>query len=52
MDAIGASAALVVPAIPDVGRTTVGRHQLEGVPVHRTAFAIRRTPSATRTWRR
>src|SRR5262245_61033449 len=40
MDAVGAPLAIVLPAIPDVGRTTVGGRQLhEGVPVHETAFA-------------
>src|SRR5262249_28860492 len=40
MDALGAQEAFVVPAIPEVGRTTVGGEQLiGGVPVHRTAFA-------------
>ncbi len=40
MDATGAVRAFVLPAIPEVGRTTVGGEQLiDGVPVHRTAFA-------------
>jgi uncharacterized protein YgbK (DUF1537 family) len=40
MDAIGAELALVVPAIPDAGRTTVdGRQLVDGVPVDETAFA-------------
>ena len=40
MDAVGAALAIVLPAIPDVGRTTVGGRQLiDGVPVHETAFA-------------
>src|SRR5262249_19752978 len=39
MDALGAAEAFVLPAIPEVGRTTVGSVQLiDGVPVHRTAF--------------
>ena len=40
MDAVGAQRAFVLPAIPEVGRTTVGGEQrIDGVPVHRTAFA-------------
>src|SRR5262249_29174146 len=40
MDAVSAALAIVLPAIPDVGRTTVGGRQLiDGVPVHETAFA-------------
>jgi uncharacterized protein YgbK (DUF1537 family) len=40
MDASGADVALVLPAIPDAGRTTVGGRQLaDGTPVHETAFA-------------
>jgi uncharacterized protein YgbK (DUF1537 family) len=40
LDALGAAQAFVLPAIPEVGRTTVGGEQLvDGVPVHRTAFA-------------
>ena len=40
MDAVGAGLALVLPAIPEVGRTTVGGRQLvDGIPVHETAFA-------------
>ncbi len=40
MGAVGAALAIVLPAIPDVGRTTVGGRQLhEGIPVHETAFA-------------
>jgi len=40
MDAAGAAEAFVLPAIPAVNRTTVGGVQLiDGVPVHRTAFA-------------
>jgi uncharacterized protein YgbK (DUF1537 family) len=40
MDAVDAALAIVLPAIPDVGRTTVGGRQLHhGVPVHETAFA-------------
>lgn len=39
MDALGAAEAFVLPAIPEVGRTTVDGVQLiDGVPVHRTAF--------------
>jgi uncharacterized protein YgbK (DUF1537 family) len=39
MDALGTTEAFVLPAIPEVGRTTVGGVQLiDGVPVHRTAF--------------
>src|SRR5437899_2065390 len=35
IDAVGAALALVLPAIPDAGRTTVGGRQLvDGVPVH------------------
>lgn len=40
LDALGAAQAFILPAIPEVGRTTVGGEQLVGgVPVHRTAFA-------------
>ena len=40
MDAVGAETALVVAAIPEAGRTTVGGRQLvDGVPVDETAFA-------------
>lgn len=40
LDALGASRAFVLPAIPEVGRTTVGGEQrIDGVGVHRTAFA-------------
>jgi D-threonate/D-erythronate kinase len=40
LDAVGAAQAFVLPAIPEVGRTTVGGEQLVGgIPVHRTAFA-------------
>jgi len=40
MDALGAAEAFVLPAIPEVERTTVRGEQLvAGVPVHRTAFA-------------
>jgi uncharacterized protein YgbK (DUF1537 family) len=40
MDAVGAHEAFVLPAIPEVGRTTEGGRQLiDGVPVHETAFA-------------
>jgi uncharacterized protein YgbK (DUF1537 family) len=40
MDAAGAELAIVLPAIPESGRTTVGGRQLvDGVPVDRTAFA-------------
>src|SRR5262249_24010716 len=40
LDAPGAPRAFVLPAIPEVGRTTVGGEQLvDGVPVHHTAFA-------------
>lgn len=40
MDALGAPRAFVLPAIPEVGRTTVGGEQrIGGVPVHRTPFA-------------
>ncbi|HWP65306.1 MAG TPA: four-carbon acid sugar kinase family protein, partial [Candidatus Limnocylindria bacterium] len=40
MEAAGAAEVFVLPAIPAVGRTTVGGVQLlDGVPVHRTAFA-------------
>jgi len=39
MDAVGAAEAFVLPAIPEVGRTTEGGRQLiGGVPVHETAF--------------
>ena len=39
MEALGAAEAFVLPAIPEVGRTTVGGVQrIDGVPVHRTAF--------------
>ena len=40
METVGAQRAFVLPAIPEVGRTTVGGEQrIDGVPVHRTAFA-------------
>jgi uncharacterized protein YgbK (DUF1537 family) len=40
MDAVGAALAIVLPAIPEVGRTTVGGRQLiDGIPVHETPFA-------------
>jgi len=40
LDALGARRAYVLPAIPEVGRTTVGGEQrIDGVPVQRTAFA-------------
>jgi D-threonate/D-erythronate kinase len=40
LDALGVAQAFVLPAIPEVGRTTVGGEQLVGgVPVHRTAFS-------------
>jgi uncharacterized protein YgbK (DUF1537 family) len=40
LDALDAPRAFVLPAIPEVGRTTVGGEQrIDGVPVHRTAFA-------------
>jgi len=40
MDAVGAETALVVAAIPEAGRTTVGGRQLvDGIPVNETAFA-------------
>lgn len=40
LDATGAPRAFVLPAIPEVGRTTVdGEQRIDGVPVHRTAFA-------------
>lgn len=40
IDAVGAEEGFVLPAIPAVGRTTVGGVQLfDGVAVHRTAFA-------------
>jgi uncharacterized protein YgbK (DUF1537 family) len=40
LDALGAPRAFVLPAIPEVGRTTVaGEQRIDGVPVHRTAFA-------------
>jgi D-threonate/D-erythronate kinase len=40
LDALGARRAFVLPAIPEVGRTTVGGEQrIDGVAVHRTAFA-------------
>jgi uncharacterized protein YgbK (DUF1537 family) len=40
MDAVRAGLALVLPAIPEVGRVTRGGRQLiDGVPVDRTAFA-------------
>jgi D-threonate/D-erythronate kinase len=40
MDRLGLAEAFVLPAIPEVGRTTVGGRQLiDGVPVHETAFA-------------
>ena len=40
IDAVGASEAFVVPAIPEVGRTTRdGVQHADGVPVDRTAFA-------------
>jgi uncharacterized protein YgbK (DUF1537 family) len=40
MDALGVDEAFVLPAIPEVGRTTLqGRQLIGGVPVHQTAFA-------------
>jgi uncharacterized protein YgbK (DUF1537 family) len=40
MTVIGAEEGFVLPAIPEVGRTTVGGIQrIEGVPVHETVFA-------------
>jgi D-threonate/D-erythronate kinase len=40
LDTLGVAQAFVLPAIPEVGRTTVGGEQLVGgVPVNRTAFA-------------
>ncbi|MCW5891932.1 MAG: four-carbon acid sugar kinase family protein [bacterium] len=40
MDALGAGEAFVLPAIPEVGRTTEGgRQMIAGVPVHETPFA-------------
>jgi uncharacterized protein YgbK (DUF1537 family) len=41
IDAVGAEEGFVLPAIPAVGRTTVGGVQLvDGVPLHATAFAV------------
>ena len=40
MDALGVDEAFVLPAIPEVGRTTLaGRQMIGGVPVDETAFA-------------
>jgi uncharacterized protein YgbK (DUF1537 family) len=40
MHAVGAAEGFVLAAIPAVGRTTIGGLQLiDGIPVHRTAFA-------------
>src|SRR5207237_1276342 len=40
MDVLGVGEAFVLPAIPEVGRTTEqGCQMIGGVPVHRTAFA-------------
>jgi uncharacterized protein YgbK (DUF1537 family) len=40
MDVLGIDEAFVLPAIPEVGRTTEqGRQLIGGVPVHQTAFA-------------
>src|SRR2546427_7387900 len=40
MDALGVEEAFVLPAIPEVGRTTLaGRQMIGGVPVNETAFA-------------
>lgn len=40
LDALGAAEAFVLPAIPEVGRTTEGgRQMIGGVPVDRTPFA-------------
>jgi len=40
MDGLGIDEAFVLPAIPEIGRTTQGGRQLiGGVPVHQTAFA-------------
>jgi uncharacterized protein YgbK (DUF1537 family) len=40
MDTVEAELAIVLAAIPEVGRSTVGGRQLiDGVPVHETAFA-------------
>ena len=40
MDALGVAEAFVLPAIPEIGRTTQqGRQMIGGIPVHETAFA-------------
>lgn len=40
MDALGIGESFVLPAIPEIGRTTQqGRQLIGGVPVHQTAFA-------------
>jgi uncharacterized protein YgbK (DUF1537 family) len=40
MEALGVPEAFVLPAIPEIGRTTQqGRQLIAGVPVHQTAFA-------------
>ena len=40
MDVLGVDEAFVLPAIPEVGRTTLGgRQMIGGIPVHETAFA-------------
>ena len=49
MDALGAPAALVAPAFPAQGRTTVrGRQLVDGVPIERTAFAQEAATSSLR----
>jgi D-threonate/D-erythronate kinase len=40
MDALGVDEAFVLPAIPEIGRTTQqGRQMIGGIPVHETPFA-------------
>jgi uncharacterized protein YgbK (DUF1537 family) len=40
MEALGAEEAFVLPAIPEIGRTTQqGRQMIGGIPVHETPFA-------------
>ncbi|HLY37163.1 MAG TPA: four-carbon acid sugar kinase family protein [Candidatus Binatia bacterium] len=41
MDALGVDEAFVLPAIPEIGRTTQhGRQMIAGIPVDRTPFAL------------
>jgi uncharacterized protein YgbK (DUF1537 family) len=45
---LGASAALIAPAFPKLGRQTIdGVHRVHGVPVAETDYAVRRTPATS-----